>query len=72
MDKQSFVVLGEMNRVLRQYERCAAIRHNSKDLLNYFIDKLRLGSVTVQIRLPLCAILRLTKIAKNEHRPIRL
>jgi hypothetical protein len=37
---------------LRQYERCAAIRRKSKDLLNYFIDKLRLGSVTAQIRLP--------------------
>ena len=38
--------------ILRQCESCAAIRHNSKDLLNYFIDKLRLGSVTKQIRLP--------------------
>mgnify|MGYP006872371025 CR=1 FL=1 len=56
MDKQSFVVLGKLTA------HCVNMGGASIHLQKYFIDKLRLHSVTAQIRLPLCTIVRQTKV----------
>jgi hypothetical protein len=61
MDKQSFVVLGKLTT------HCVNMGGASIHLQKYFIDKLRLHSVTAQIRLPPLAIIAQPHYTKWEY-----